>query len=318
MAEQSFHELFLKHWDAGSGLVAHWRAVDPRTAGKVRPRGGWTTSDFINAMNRAGCELGEDSVERYRNGSQLPRRPSLLAILDAYFPESQEALSEHVDRQSMYDAWLNEQTPKRHTRKFTTAERPDPNAAEWPRENPKPFAHVAALELFTPTPDNKTGYVLRGRLDLGMREDESGEKPILLALRNAYLRLETSANLVTDGSLIGVREPHEHLEPIAGELRVVKPRNSDGCLVGEVFGGCHIAVVTPTDNVAGQITVTVSVPRSGFHVAAIDASGGPVPAALESEAKRKVLDALVFATLPVDGAGRAILQSAVLWRRGEP
>jgi len=41
--QQFFQAMFQKHWDAGTGLSAH----------KTRPRGCWTTSDFVDAMAKA-------------------------------------------------------------------------------------------------------------------------------------------------------------------------------------------------------------------------------------------------------------------------
>ncbi|MBU8544922.1 MULTISPECIES: hypothetical protein [Roseomonadaceae] len=206
------------------------------------------------------------------------------------------------------------------------AEQPPQFAADWPRDNPQPFTELAELELLTPQADNAGGYYLRARLVVGARADESVKPPVLLALREAFLSVDVPANLVTDGSLVGVREAHENLREAPGGLRVVGPLartqngNEAGYLEGEVLGGHHLAVLTSTADATEAetetaVTVRLSVPRRSFVVTPLDAEGNASIHAVDSPAKQAVLDALIFSALERDQLGRAVLQKAKLRMR---
>jgi hypothetical protein len=301
--KDSFRGLLLKHWDAGTGLK--------------RKAASWSAKEFADAMGRCGCPTSVDAIGNWLKGINTPRRPQVLAILDVFFLDPAfSADTQHPERQRMYDAWTEETRPgARRAREAEPSPPPAANAAEWPRENPKPVPGLAALELHTPQPDNTGGHHLRGRLDLGAREDDSTEQPIRLAMLEAFVTVETSANLVTDGSLIGMRDAHPHLKPEAGALRVIGPLGEDGHLAGEVFGGSHIAVLTCTEeHAAAEVTVTLAVPRRGFAVTPLDEEGAPKKG-VDSAAKRAILNTLIFDELPKDEQGRAVLQKAKLRKR---
>jgi len=318
--QADFQALFLKHWDAGTRLSAH----------KTRPRGCWTTSDFVDAMVKADCEVSEDAVETWRNGKHTPRRPQMLAILDVFFLAPADNAVLHVDRQVMFDAWTAEQTPKAKRARTAPEPTPEPEAeraADWPRENPPAITGLVELSLLTPHADNETGgHRLRGRLVLGAREDDSTDQSLLLTIRpdHAFITVATPQGVSTDGSLIGVREAHDNVTEAPGGLRVVGPKASlmqpDGTTLhyikGEVFDGSHLAVLIGTDPaVAVEVSVIVSVGKRGFDVTPLDENGKPAAGTIASEAKHALLNALLFSALPRDDQGRAVVQKATLRRR---
>ncbi len=281
-------------------------------------------------MHQVGSPVSTDAVSHWLYGTNLPRRPQLLAILDTFFPLAiPDSAEPHPDREAILVAWQAGQRPK----PARAVPSPSPKASElqaarpfdWPRGNPKPVSGLAELELQTPKADNAGGgHYIQGRLVLGEREDDSGDRSVLLGIQDAFLSVETSEAFVTDGSLIGVRAPHDHLKEAPGGVQVVGPRierrNADGStrqiLEGEVLRGDHLVLASTTDEAAeASVTVTLSVPKRGFVVTPIDADGVPVAEALDSEAKRAILNTLIFEKLPRDDAGRAVLQRAKLTRR---
>lgn len=317
MSETTFYGFFMKHWRLGTGLPA----------GKTRQSGCWTTDDFQAALTKEKASADAATIERWVAGlNQTNRYPTMVGILNVFF-SSCPGNAPHPDRVQMEAVWKAEQHPSARKKQVAPAiaEPPPPNAAEWHHDGTDPIAGLAALELHTPQPDNTGGHHLRGRLTLGEREDDSTEHSILISLREAYVTVETSPALTTDGSLIGVREEHENLKPVAGALRITGPSatatNGDGSerryLEGEVFGGNTIATLNPTANQgAAEVTVSLSIPHRVVQVTPIDENGAPVKEALDSVAKRAVLDAIIFNAPGVtkDDLGRAVIQRAKLKR----
>lgn len=316
-AGESFAGLFCRHWDAGTGLKRSARGVGRS----------WTAKEFADAMKVADCAISVDAIGNWIKGTNLPRRPQMLAILDIFFPVPVDGCSpQHADRDIMYAVWTDLQRPRaKRTRAPVIAEPSPESAADWPRDNPQPLVGLAELELHTPHADNEGGHRLRGRLVVGAREDDSNDKPILLTMREAFLRLESSIGIETDGSLIGIREAHEHLVQAPGGLRVVGPQSitqmPDGSslryLDGEVFDGKHIAILKDTNenNEDIEVQLTLSVMRRSFDVVPLDGEGRPLFDGITSEAKQSILNLIIFERLPRDEQGRVIVQKAKLRRR---
>jgi len=290
----------------------------PEAAGT--PPRPWTNKELASEISKRGKTVSESAVSKWRNDANGFSHANFLMLLDLLLPVPEPGCGKpHQDRAAMEAAWADESITNAKRPRRSLAEEPSlAYAADWPRTNPKPIPSLAALELHTPQPGNEGGFYLRGRLDLTVRDDDSAEQPFRLGIRKgqAFITVAVSENFVMDGSLIGKRAPHKHLAPAGDALRVVGPARDDECLEGEVFDDTHLAVVTPTDDGAAEVTVTLSVLRRAFVVTALDEDGAP-KAALDSEAKNAVLNALIFGNLPRDDAGRTILQKATLRRRSK-
>lgn len=178
---------------------------------------------------------------------------------------------------------------------------------------------LAALELHTPVATNDGRHRLPGRLDLGERNDETPDPPIMIALTEAFLAVEAAGDLILDGSVIGLRDPHVHLAPEAGAVRIVGPSNDRGHLAGEVLDGHDLAVMAPT-SAAGKasVTVTVSVPARGWRVLPLGPKGDPGKIEVDSAAKQRVLATLLGSEAAKDALGRTIVQRLTMRRKPKP
>jgi len=280
-------------------------------------------------MAKADCGVSVDAIETWLKDKHTPRRQQMLAMLDTFFPVPVDGCTQqNPDLQAMNDAWTAEQRPQK--KRSRLPEPPDyipESAADWPRQNPEPLMGLAELELHTPHADNEGGHRLRGRLVVGAREDDTNDQPILLSMREAFLRVETPNGMESDGSLIGVREQHEYLKAAPGGLRVVGPQTvaimPDGrehkYLDGDVFKGVHLAVLKTSEEnePLGEVSVTLSVMRRHFDVTPLNADGENSIEAVGSEAKHAILNMLIFGQMSCDEQGRAIVQKATLRRRAK-
>ena len=282
-------------------------------------QGAWSNKKISAALSARRLSASESAVSKWLNDANGISRANLDALVDLLMPVPEPGCGiPDPDRARALELWQAMERAKVGRRAQSSPAVEDPpaeKATDWPRSNPKPFLDLAALELHTPRSDNQGGFFLHGRLDLAQREDDSTDPPIRLAMQEAFLRVEVTDNLVMDGSLIGKRAAHPNLSPAGDALRITGPRPDAQCLDGEVFEESHIVTITPTDDAAAEVTVTISVGRRAFTVTPLDEEGRPLATALDSEAKKAVLNALIFENLPRDGTGRAVLQQAKLRRR---
>lgn len=317
--QPTFTDLFVKHRNAGTGRVPG-PALSPRC---------WTPKEFQTAMLKVGSRISVDAIGNWLNGINTPRLPQFQSILEVFFGTASEDNRLHTsEREMIRELWTDEQ--RRGIKKITVAAEDTPateTAADWPRDNPIPFTGLAELELLTPQLDNFGSYRLRARLVFGAREDENTTPPVVLAAKDAFFSLSHNSNVVTDGSLIGVRTPNPNLKPSAGGIQIIGPLGNlatgSGTRVeyldGEIFGDSHIAAaaITEENRADCEVTVTVSISRRGFIVLPIDPVSGTPISAIESEAKHAILNLLISDRLPKDELGRPIIQRAVIRRRAK-
>lgn len=313
MSRERFFELFRIHYNSGRG----------RNATQAGITGCWVPGRFCSALEKAGSPTDTDTVGKWLKGQSLPQRTRAYAIFAVFFPLPSDA----PDREPMEAAWISADASRKHRDSEVERDRPPDDPSAWPRSNPQPILDLAQLELDTPETTNTGAVRLRGRLVLDARIDESSDPPVMVSLRAAHLALQVPEGVTSDGSLIGVREPHANLEVSSGSVRVIgptaaRPTANGGrveYLKGDIFEGHHIAVLNGLDDAPNQpVTVTLSVGRMELDVTPLDADGGPLADARDSEAKRAVQDAIVFrAGTAKDDVGRAILQVARIWQRGE-
>ena len=321
--QPTFNDLFVKHWNAGTG----------RVRGSAAASNCWTPKEFQGAMLRAGSGVSVDAIGNWVSGVNIPRLPQFQPILQVFFGTAPEDNQQYASEYEMMRAlWANEQrrdVKRRDSKRAPAAADndalPTETAVDWPRDNPVPFTGLAELELHTPQLDNSGSYRLRARLVFGAREDENTTPPVILAAKDAFLTLHHTSNVVTDGSLIGVRTPNPNLKPSAGGIQIIGPLgnlpSAAGAMVayldGEVFGDSYIAAaaITEDNQKDCEVTVTVSISRRGFIVLPINPeTGTPIPV-MESEAKQAILNLLISDRLPKDELGRPIIQRAVMRRR---
>ena len=136
MTAAGFHDLFVQHWDAGTGMPGDRRRVS----------GSWTTKDFADSLARLNCPVDAATIDRWRNGTnQTNRRATLLAILAVFFPQNAGGTAQHPDRQKMLDAWTQAQR---------RAGRPQPDAAD--------MQQAGAALLAAPREPDAIGFVVSG------------------------------------------------------------------------------------------------------------------------------------------------------------
>ncbi len=285
-----------------------------------------TASRLTNKEIAARLGVDHTAVSKWLNDANGISRLNLSALLDLLLPVPEPGFGEpHADRARAEALWQDAQRARLGRTRRSGSSRSaaalpadeNPPSVTWDVANPEPITKLVELKLFEPEQTNDGAYLLFGRLEFGLRDDETTDTPVRLGVRDAFLAVSTAGQLLRDETLIGKRADHDHLKAEPGGLGVVGPRDAGPCLQGEVFGGAHVAVLRPTEREGDHVTVTVSVGRRDFVAMPLDADGACLTQPMDSEAKNAVLNLLIYgdARIARDELGRPLLQKATLRRR---
>jgi hypothetical protein len=284
------------------------------------------TSGLSNKSIAARLDVDQTAVSKWLNDGNGISRINLAGLLDLLMPVPEPGRGQpHPDRARAEELWHEAHRARAGRSRRGTPGTAAPAAAPaesqpaiaWDVANPEPITKLAELKLFEPEQTNDGDYLLYGRLEFGLRDDENQEPPVRIGVKGAFVAVTATGRLLRDETLIGKRAVEDNLKAEPGGVQVLGPRGAAHCLEGEVFGGTHLGVLRPTSEPSDHVCVSVSVGRRDFVVVPLDDNGDSVAQPVDSEAKNAILNLLIYGDPRItrDELGQPVVQRATLRRR---
>jgi hypothetical protein len=305
----NYFKLFRMHWDQGTGREGR---IDPF-------RKGWTTTDFLNRMQKVGHSVSDDTVKNWLQNKSFPHRRQHETIVKVYFGASESnrgELSSNAARDEFEAAWqMAEDSRHERIEKRPRITENDPSF-EWQIFACNGIDGLTEVRLHQPRLGNEPGtYFIDATIRIDRIECEPNGITIFIGLRDVFLSLTSPSYQAAKGTMIGERSTQPHVRVTVGGVEFNGPRDkAHGCLVGDLLGEEYIAVIEPTREIEHPITVMLHAGRRSFSVARGNDKDGNSGAEMVGAEKDAVLNALIYKGRPKDGLGRAILAQSRMRR----
>ncbi len=304
-----FFNLFTNHWHEGTG-----RPI----ARDIRYRN-WTVKEFADSMERNGCPISDDAVRIWFRGKSLPRSTQKAAILRVFFPEAKNGLgATEADQQyvAMDKAWQEAQSQPRPPPNRAPHVDKDTPISPWTVSERIRAEGLAVLRLHPPRPGNvPETYYVDMTLAFSTAECEYEGRTVLIALRNAFLSINSSNYQPAFRSLVGERAEHPNFKPRAEGVEIIGPLDSDGSLTGNPLGEEYLAIIERTEGPQKPVTVRLHASRRSFAVVELAPVEATIDAKSNSVNKDVILNQLIYEGRAKDGQGQVIIAEARMRRR---
>jgi hypothetical protein len=189
-------------------------------------------------------------------------------------------------------------------RVFTT----DEQTSEWDIKPRDRTVGLVELRLHPPRMANAPNtFYLDATLRFGMGRYEYNGRTVLIGLRAALLKWDSTSHQPARGSLIGERVQQEHVRP-GVECLEFTPRASNDYLTGDQFGEDYVALMEPTSAAELNVTIIICAERESFNVT--EAGGRDL-----TPKKEAILKALIYEGRQTDGQGHVIVARTQLKKR---
>jgi hypothetical protein len=209
---EKFWDLFLHHWNSGTGLDKKRREQD----------GHWTYRTFADAMQKAGVKnLDKKTVDSWLAGEQWPQGERKEAILAVFFPHTG---GDPVARQAMEQAWQEGRLVSRAAAPATRRAFEDLDPPRWDRLESWGTPRLAEHGMADPTPQGNSDngvYRIAGQPIVSIVEGEFEGRYVRVGVNNVQVLLESAAYDIQPNSRISEREKDNPLvRTVAGGVRV--------------------------------------------------------------------------------------------------
>ena len=299
--KSAFAALFRQHWDAGTGRQ-----------GKIDPRyKSWTTREFLDAMEKAGNGISNDTLNHWLHGENVPQPEPRTALLKVLFPKATEGKGDTADDRlwnEMDAVWKPAWYGSRPRRGRLPPAPPLPEA--WPMlEDGWDMGWLVQFLLHEPVPVNEQpgAFYVPATLRLGQLERTCEHGTFAVSLNSAFVEIPANSYQLAKGMIAGAKNfPHDHFVSEAGGARIIGPHVGKR-LHGDVLLDEHLAMIEEGVRGGDPLTVRIVASPSEIDIVATEAceanpAGGPV-----TVTKSNLMKLLVLDRCKQDSDGRAIL-----------
>ena len=153
-------------------------------------------------------------------------------------------------------------------------------------------------------------------LGIASIEQRKQRRTVCIGVRAIVVAIESESYQPAKLSMHGEREQVDGVTRVPDGIEISGPHREWDCLVGDLLGDQHLAVIEPISSKEGPVSVTLAAQRLGFKVGEVSKSGSrrELKTTREQEA---VLDLYIARKGDRDGAGRVVLARSTR-RKREP